>query len=258
MTKSCSNLFFSFILSLFSVNFLNAQGIVNTEKMLSDAEEEITMSFDISGNFSFGNIRLFQSGSSLTTGLRKEEQLFRAVFGYDFLRSDGQVKSSDLFHQFRYNYFIGDHSFYGFYQIQNTKSLELKNRWLTGGGIRLSLHRKEKAYFDIAFGGFYESEVYNRTSDTGNEIEIDNFKANINSFWNLQLSKNVEFLSTIYYQIAFETLSDQRLFLESKLSFELNKSDFTVTYRNRSHTEPYIDGIDKSDQRLLFGFSFDL
>ena len=118
MTKSCSNLFFSFILSLFSVNFLNAQGIVNTEKMLSDAEEEITMSFDISGNFSFGNIRLFQSGSSLTTGLRKEEQLFRAVFGYDFLRSDGQVKSSDLFHQFRYNYFIGDHSFYGFYQIQ--------------------------------------------------------------------------------------------------------------------------------------------
>ena len=237
---------------------LAAQGIVNTEKMLSDVDDELSLVLDVNGNFSFGNIRLFQSGSSLSAGIRQQKQLFRAIFGYDFLRSDGNLKSSDLFHQMRYNYFIGTHSLYGFYQIQNTKSLRLKNRWLSGGGIRFSLLRKNSNYLDVAFGGFYESELYSANANNGQELSVKNIKGNLNTFWNLQLSENVEFLTTFYYQFTLENLNDQRLFQESKLSYKMNKADFTVTYRNRSHTEPYIDGINKSDQRLLFGFSFDL
>ncbi len=258
MFKNQLKLVGSVFFVVLSFNQVVAQGIVNTEKMLSDAEEVLSASLDISGNFSFGNIRLFQAGSSVSTGIRKGNQLYRGVFGYDFLRSDGKVKSSDLFHQFRYNYFIGNHSLYGFYQIQNTKSLRLKNRWLAGGGIRFSLFKKEGNYFDVALGGFYESEVYNANSNNDSELPVDHVKGNINSFWNLKLSKNIDFLSTLYYQVALDTISDQRLFVESKLSFELDKADFTITYRNRSHTEPYINGIDKSDQRLLFGFSFNL
>jgi hypothetical protein len=246
------------ILLPISVSEVQAQGIVNTEKMLSNADEELSAALDISGNFSFGNIRLFQSASGLSAGIKKGKKLYRGVFGYDYLRSEGSVKSSDLFHQFRFNHFISNHSLYGFYQVQNTKSLRLKNRWLTGAGIRFSLHKKAENYFDVAIGGFYESELYNATSNNGSELSIDNVKGNINSFWKLQLAENVDFTNTFYYQVAVDSITDQRLFIESKISYSLKKADFTITYRNRSHTEPYIEGIDKSDQRLLFGFSFDL
>ena len=94
--------------------------------MLSDADQNLSLSIDLAGNFNFGNIKLFQSSSNITAGLRKNVNVFRAVVGYHFLQSDGKTKSSDLFHQFRYNYFIGSHSMYGFYQIQNAKSLSLK------------------------------------------------------------------------------------------------------------------------------------
>ena len=69
--------------------------------------------------------------------------------------------------------------------------------------------------------------------------------------------KGCRILSTLYYQLAVNS-SDQRLYMESRLSYELDHMEFNITYRNRSHTVPYIKGIEKSDQGLLFGFSYDL
>lgn len=252
---------YSILLSLFFLVLPNnafAQGIVNTEKMLSDAENTITLSMDVNGNFNFGNIRLFQAGSTISGGIRKDNQLFRAVLGYDYLRNDGTVRSSDIFHQFRYNYYIGKNSLYGFYQLQNTRSLKLKNRSLVGAGYRLNIIKKETDYFDLALGGFYESERYKSATTLTEPITVNNLKLNVNSFWSLTLAEQTKFISTIYYQLAAEKLSDQRLFVESKLTYALKKADFFLIYRNRTHTEPYITGIDKSDQKLLFGFSFDL
>lgn len=255
LSYSGFTLLIAFIFSSFSVK---AQGIVNTEKMLSDADDTFTFSIDVNGNFSFGNIRLFQASSSLTGGIKRDKHLLRAVLGYDYLRNEGVIKSSDVFHQFRYNYSIGKHSLYGFYQIQNTRSLKLKNRSLSGAGIRFNLLRKAGDYFDVALGGFYESEKYDSETLLFEPITVNNVKMNANAFWKLQLAERTQFISTIYYQVAADNLSDQRLFVESKISYLLNKADFSVMYRNRTHTEPYISGIDKSDQRVLFGFSFDL
>jgi len=243
---------------LFPFKLLNAQGIVNTEKMLSDANDTFTLSMDVNGNFSFGNILFFQASSSFTGGIKKDHHLLRAVFGYDYLSSEGNIKSSDVFHQFRYNYSIGTHSLYGFYQIQNTRSLKLKNRSLSGAGIRLNLFRNANDYFDIALGGFYESEKYELETSLPERLTVNNIKVNVNAFWKLQLEERTQFISTIYYQVTANKLSDQRLFVESKISYSLNKVDLSVMYRNRTHKEPYIFGIDKSDQRVLFGFSFDL
>jgi hypothetical protein len=246
------------VIIIFSNDKVHGQGIVNTETMLSDADQDLSLSIDLAGNFNFGNIKLFQSSSNITAGLKKNESLFRAVLGYHFLRSDGKTKSSDLFYQLRYNYFIGNHSMYGFYQIQNAKSLRLKKRWLLGSGFRFGLHKKDDNYFDFALGAFYESETYTVNENIMDELLVQNWKANINSFWNLRISTDVEFLSTLYYQLAVNSLSDQRLYMESRLSYELDHMEFNITYRNRSHTVPYIKGIEKSDQGLLFGFSYDL
>ena len=72
------------VIIIFSNDKVHGQGIVNTESMLSDADQDLSLSIDLAGNFNFGNIKLFQSSSNITAGLKKNESLFRAVLGYHF------------------------------------------------------------------------------------------------------------------------------------------------------------------------------
>ncbi|MCR9131533.1 MAG: DUF481 domain-containing protein [bacterium] len=250
---------FALVLVMFiGTSFGNAQGIVNTERMLTNAGDSLTLSLEIAGDLSLGNVSLLQVDTQLSSGIRKGNHLYRALFGYDFLRSDGSTLSADLFHQFRYNYFVNRHSLYGFYQIQNAKALKLKNRQLAGGGFRFNLYQKKKEYVDVALGGFYESEIYNDPNASNNRTAVQQFRVNVNVFNRLMLTQRTQFLTTLYYQVSAENTKDARLFLESTIRYTLGKSAFFVMYRDRYHSTPYIAGIEKADQKILFGFSFDL
>lgn len=235
-----------------------AQGIVNTEKMLSDADKTLTINLDVSGDISLGNILLYRINTQVSAGIRRGPHLARTLYGYDYLNSDGTVKSSDLFNQWRYNYYINRHSLYAFYQIQNAKSLKLKNRQLVGGGFRYNLIKKEADYLDVALGGFYESEIYNQAESSGGRFVMQHVRGNANVFSSLQITENTRWLNTFYFQHSLKNEGDYRLYLESKVTYDLGKADFNVMFRNRYHSAPYISGIDKADQKILFGFSFDL
>lgn len=235
-----------------------AQGIVNTERMLTKAGDSLTVSVDVGGDLSLGNVSLLQIDTQISSGIRKENHLVRALVGYDFLRSDGSTKTADLFHQLRYNYFVNRHSMYAFYQIQNTKALSLKNRQLAGGGFRFNLYQKESDYIDVALGGFYESEIYNDPDASNNRTAVQQFRGNVNVFNQLRINRRTLFLTTLYYQLSLENAQDARLFLESTLRYSLGKASYFVMYRDRYHSSPYVAGVEKADQKILFGFSYDL
>lgn len=76
---------FALVLVMFiGTSFGNAQGIVNTERMLTNAGDSLTLSLEIAGDLSLGNVSLLQVDTQLSSGIRKGNHLYRALFGYDF------------------------------------------------------------------------------------------------------------------------------------------------------------------------------
>jgi hypothetical protein len=233
-----------------------AQGIVNTEAMLTNASDIFKFDVSINGNLSIGNIKLYQGGAQLVTGLRKHRHLYRVLLGYDYLRSDEVVNSSDVFSQIRYNYYLSKHSLFAFYQVQNTRSLKLKSRQLLGSGIRFRLFEDGTNYIDTAPGILFEDEFYNLPPNSaitasGNRT----LRATSNLFVNVQFSTRLRFLNTTYFQQSLKNGNDFKVFSESKLGYTLKNVELNILYRNKFHSAPYLPAILKSDQKIVLGIS---
>lgn len=69
---------------------------------------------------------------------------------------------------------------YSFIQGQKAISLSLNSRYLVGIGYRQNLYKKDKNYLDVAFGPFYENEMYLKNSESS--VHVINYRYSLSSF----------------------------------------------------------------------------
>jgi hypothetical protein len=239
---------------LFSLNF-NAQSIVNTENMSSKLDSTFVLTTSFDGNYTTGNIELTQFNSTNQLAYKKDKHLVRLFFNYEYISQDKEVISSDYTSQLRYNYSLKNSALYAFVQGQKAVSLFLNSRYLLGMGYRQNVFKKDKNYLDVAFGPFYENEMYLKNSTE--EVHIINYRYSLSTFFNLKITDKLHNNTVIYYQLNSENFKDYRIYFEPKITYSFEHFKVYTTIRYRYHATPYIE-IKNTDSQLLFGFSYDL
>jgi hypothetical protein len=235
--------------------FANAQSIVNTESMSSKLDSTFVLTTSFDGDYTSGNIDLIQFNSANQLAFKKDKNLVRLFFNYEYISQDKEVISSDYTSQLRYSYSLKNSSIYSFVQGQKAVSLSLNSRFLLGIGYRKSILKKNKNYLDIAFGPFYENEMYLKNSDE--EIHVINYRYSFSSFFNFKITNKLENNTVLYYQLNSEDFKDYRIYLEPKIAYSFEHFKIYTTVRYRFHSTPYIE-IKNTDSQILFGFSYDL
>ena len=243
------------LLLIFVSKLANAQSIVNTESMSSKLDSTFVLTTSFDGDYTSGNIDLIQLNSANQLAFKKDKNLVRLFFNYEYISQDKEVISSDYTSQLRYSYALKNNSLYTFVQGQKAVSLSLNSRFLLGIGYRKSILKKNKNYLDIAFGPFYENEMYLKNS--AEEIHVINYRYSFSSFFNFKITNKLENNTVFYYQLNSEDFKDYRMYLEPKIAYSFEHFKIYTTVRYRFHSTPYIE-IKNTDSQILFGFSYDL
>ncbi|MEN8787329.1 MAG: DUF481 domain-containing protein [Wenyingzhuangia sp.] len=235
----------------------HSQAIINTETLMKEIDSNIFFSTNAEGDIKSGNINLLQFNSSILAGFKKNNHLVRGFVNYDFLSEEKKTISSDVSGQFRYNLFVKEHSFYTFFQLQNTLSLQLNKRLVSGLGFRQALIKKDssKNYFDMGYGIFYENEVYQENSNS--LLNIENIRISLSTYSQFQLGKKCRIMTVTYLQLNSQNGNDFRIFVEPRFYYDLQKFSFYLKGMYRYHNTPYID-IQNYDSDFLVGFEYKL
>ena len=241
---------FTSIIFLFVLFNSHAQTILNSESIMMNLDDSSTFAIDLGGSIETGNVEIAEFNFSGQYGRKIDNSIFRIIVGYEYESESKEVLSQDYSAQIRYNYLIGDDSFFSFAQSQSVKSISMDHRKLFGIGYRKNIFKKNENYFDLSLGLFYEDELYNQKIKP---INIYNYRYSLSSFSNFNLSTNLRVSSSIYYQIKTDKSTDYRFFIEPKLFFEIdeNKSFFLST-RSRYHSIPYMP-VKKNDTETSIG-----
>jgi hypothetical protein len=248
----------SIFICIFIFGFLTklySQSIVNTENMSAKLDSTFVFSTSFDGNYTTGNIELIQFNSANQLAYKNDRNLLRLFFNYEFISQDKETISADYTSQLRYSYSMKNNSLYYFIQAQKAVSLSLNSRYLVGIGYRRNMVKKDKNYLDIAFGPFYENEIYLKNSIE--EVHITNFRYSFSTFFNFKISERLENNTVFYYQLNSEDFNDYRVYLEPRISYSFEHFKIYTTLRYRFHSTPYIE-IENTDSQILFGFSYDL
>lgn len=236
-------------------SLVKAQSIVNTESMSSKLDSTFVLTTSFDGNYTTGNIELTQFNSANQLAFKKDKNLVRLFFNYEYISQDKEVISSDYTSQLRYSYSLKNSSLYSFIQGQKAVSLSLNSRYLIGIGYRKNIYRKDKNYLDVAFGPFYENEMYLKNSNE--EVHIINYRYSFSSFFNFRITDKLQNNTVFYYQLNSEDFKDYRMYLEPKIVYNFEHFKIYTTIRYRFHSTPYIE-IKNTDSQILFGFSYNL
>jgi hypothetical protein len=240
---------------VFFATFVEAQSIVNTENMSAKLDSTFVFSTSFDGNYTTGNIELIQFNSANQLAYKNDRNLVRLFFNYEYISQEKEVISSDYTSQLRYSYSLKNNSLYSFVQGQKAVSLSLNSRYLVGIGYRHNIVKKDKNYLDIAFGPFYENEMYLKNSIK--EVHITNYRYSFSTFLNFKISERLESNTVFYYQLNSEDFNDYRMYLEPRISYSFDHFKIYSTLRYRFHSTPYIE-IKNTDSQILFGFIYDL
>jgi hypothetical protein len=240
---------------VFFATFVEAQSIVNTENMSAKLDSTFVFSTSFDGNYTTGNIELIQFNSANQLAYKNDRNLVRLFFNYEYISQEKEVISSDYTSQLRYSYSLKNNSLYSFVQGQKAVSLSLNSRYLVGIGYRHNIVKKDKNYLDIAFGPFYENEMYLKNSIE--EVHITNYRYSFSTFLNFKISERLESNTVFYYQLNSEDFNDYRMYLEPRISYSFDHFKIYSTLRYRFHSTPYIE-IKNTDSQILFGFIYDL
>jgi len=247
--------FFKLICFLLFSFLCNGQSIVNTESMSAKSDSTFIFTSSLDGNYTTGNIELIQLNSANQIAFKKDKNLIRLFFNYEFISQDKETISSDYISQLRYSFTLKNNSLYSFVQGQKAISLSLNSRYLIGIGYRQSIIKKDKNYLDVAFGPFYENEMYLQNSQA--EVHKINYRYSFSSFFNFKLGKKLENNTVFYYQLKSNEFKDYRIYLEPRLLYSFDHFKVYATLRYRFHSTPYID-IKQTDKQLLLGVNYEL
>ena len=223
--------------------------------MSTKTDSSFVFTTSLDGNYTTGNIELIQVNAANQLAYKKNKNLLRLFFNYEYISQDKETISSDYTSQLRYSYALKNNSLFSFIQGQKAVSLSLNSRYLVGVGYRQNIIKKGNNYFDVALGPFYENEMYLKGTD--GEVHIINYRYSLSSFFNFKITDKLENNTVLYYQLNTNDSGDYRIYIEPKLVYNFDHFKIYTTLRYRYHSTPYID-IKNTDSQLLFGINYEM
>ena len=256
------NKYFLVVAILFFYNNLFSQTIIDTESSLKKIDSTFHAFASFMGDKKTGNFDLSFLRADLTIGSRVKNDLLRLTFSHSSTKFNGNNfdKSTNL--QFRWNKILNeDHSLFLFLQTGESARSFIDERTLFGVGLRQHLYKKDKNYFDIAVGPFYEYEAYPAYSFENIDYDPSSQKTtriSFNIFSSVKLFENVTSSTTIYSQWRYNDIGDVRVFGNQYLRFKINEKLSTyVRYVVRYRSINYIKRL-KNDTDFMYGVEIDI
>ncbi|MBQ22206.1 MAG: hypothetical protein CMD32_02190 [Flavobacteriales bacterium] len=247
---------------LFFYNNLFSQTIIDTESSLKKIDSTFHAFASFMGDKKTGNFDLSFLRADLTIGSRVKNDLLRLTFSHSSTKFNGNNfdKSTNL--QFRWNKILNeDHSLFLFLQTGESARSFIDERTLFGVGLRQHLYKKDKNYFDIAVGPFYEYEAYPGYSFENIDYDPSSQKTtriSFNIFSSVKLFENVTSSTTIYSQWRYNDIGDVRVFGNQYIRFKINEKLSTyVRYVVRYRSINYIKRL-KNDTDFMYGLEIDI
>ena len=168
-------------------------------------------------------------------------------------KAGGAIFENDGFQHLRFSGIINPtFTSETFIQNQFDPVRRIENRKLIGTGVRVKLFKKNF----VGIAAFYERELLTLEPDNP-EARMNN-DVRLSSYLQLDfdISKNIEFLSTSYFQPNIKLFSDYRLSTESQLNFQITDHfQITNTVEVMYDSSPAPD-VYKLTYRLQNGIQF--
>ena len=239
-----------------------SQTIIDTEANLKKIDSTFHVFGSFSGLSTKGNLKMQILNSNLTMGQKIDKNLFRFTFENSLTKFNGILFNNNISGQFRYNYFYRENnSIFSFLQLGKSLRASLDSRNLFGFGVRNRFLSKESNYLDFAYGPFYEIEKY--PSYSYNQVDYEsftkyNFRLSINAFSNLKITDDVSLMTTIYSQWNLKDFEDIRVYLNSYLTYAINKNiSIFLRYTSRSSSIQYVKG-NVNDSNIMYGLNISI
>lgn len=217
---------------------------VNTERYRKDYE---ILGFSITNttgiDFSSGNTEELEISEAIRLDWNNPIQDYYAVFEYDFKTANKKkTKDKGFIHlrtirDLKDNYLFGE----AFTQLETDRFLNLRSRFLVGGGLRVNLvsmlREKEAAKTNVkvfvGIGAMYENEVYSAEQT----FYISHLRATSYISLIMALTEDVDLGVVNYYQPAFENFNDYRFTSDIRLKVKLLDQlsiQFEASYKHRN------------------------
>lgn len=253
--------FFLVILILLS-NIIYSQTIVDTESSLKKIDSTFHAFANFMGDKKTGNFDLSFIRADVTLGSRIKNDLFRLTFSHSSTEFNGNNFDKTTNLQFRWNRILNeDHSLFLFVQTGESARSYIDERTLFGVGLRQHLYKKDKNYFDIAVGPFYEFEAYPKYTSENVSYNTSNQKTtriSFNVFSSVKLFENVTSATTLYTQWKYDEIGNVRVFGNQYIKFKINEKLSTyVRYVVRYRSINYIKSL-KNDTDFMYGLEINI
>lgn len=253
--------FFLVILILLS-NIICSQTIVDTESSLKKIDSTFHAFANFMGDKKTGNFDLSFIRADVTLGSRIKNDLFRLTYSHSSTEFNGNNFDKTTNLQFRWNRILNeDHSLFLFVQTGESARSYIDERTLFGVGLRQHLYKKDKNYFDIAVGPFYEFEAYPKYTSENVSYNTSNQKTtriSFNVFSSVKLFENVTSATTLYTQWKYDEIGNVRVFGNQYIKFKINEKLSTyVRYVVRYRSINYIKSL-KNDTDFMYGLEINI
>lgn len=253
--------FFLVILILLS-NIIYSQTIVDTESSLKKIDSTFHAFANFMGDKKTGNFDLSFIRADVTLGSRIKNNLFRLTFSHSSTEFNGNNFDKTTNLQFRWNRILNeDHSLFLFVQTGESARSYIDERTLFGVGLRQHLYKKDKNYFDIAVGPFYEFEAYPKYTSESVSYNTSNQKTtriSFNIFSSVKLFENVTSATTLYTQWKYDEIGNVRVFGNQYIKFKINEKLSTyIRYVVRYRSINYIKSL-KNDTDFMYGLEINI
>ncbi len=210
--------FIKIVFLLCYINSLKAQ-VVNIEnkRFLKD-----TNGFVGNANFNFSinqNVKqVVTVGVNIHTQYLHNKHRIFAISDLLFIKAGDNNFVNAGYQHLRYNYkMVNKITLEAFAQAQYNLALLLNERFLAGTGLRFKLIKKEN--IRLYAGSLYMYEYQNQNNDS-----IMEFNSRISSYFTININfKNIDFVTTTYYQPNINEIQDYRIANDSAFELKINK-----------------------------------
>ena len=256
------NKYLFFIGLAFISNILFSQTIIDTESSLKKIDSTFHAFANFMGDKKTGNFDFSFIRADLTLGSRIKNDLFRLTFLHSSSKFNDNNFDKSTNIQFRWNKILNDdHSLFLFLQTGESARSFIDERTLFGVGLRQHLYKKDKNYFDVAVGPFYEFEAY--PEYTFESIDYSNSdqkttRISFNIFSSVKLFENITSTTTLYTQWKYDEIRDVRVFGNQYIKFKINEKLSTfIRYVVRYRSINYIKRL-KNDTDFMYGLEINI
>lgn len=221
----------SIILFFCSSISITAQVInIENKRFLNDTNGWVG-NIDFNFNMFNNTQQVLQFSNAVRVQYQKNNSRFIFLNDLNFLKAGNTDFANAGYQHFRYNYKVSNWlTLEAFTQTQYNPVLKLDFRYLIGAGPRIKLLKKENARIYVAALYMYE---YDDIVDEKNNL----YEHRISSYITCTFSvlKNIELISTTFYQPNINNTLDYRIANDSGLEIHINKhlnfkSTFNMLY----------------------------